>query len=628
MGGRNGNVWARIAAWFTMVAHVRAPLVRWGALALLASVWLWAGYNGWMLQDGGEDQVVTRQDAIYRTIGALTVQGDYSSVSNNSHLELARFAGLAVPLVGLIFAFSGQLGRSLAQLFHGGAADHVVIAGEGLAALCLARSCVRADDVVVVIGRSFPEETLWALRKAGVMVIEGDPANLDALRSARAAAAAHVVALVEDDTANLRIEAGVRAYAARRPRKRPLTVHVGLRSPVLLQEAREMRRLMQAAPDAPPPASPPVEARPFSLDEIAARLLLQHEGPTILTVGERQRHARPHLVVFGFDDAAEAVAVRVLMGLWSVRFDDPCVTVVTPDAQSARERFEARYPQARAHDVWKADIEFQSFDWRGRAIDEATLEAIAATRGAATAIVVSTGADADNIALALGVQRACNAGLAHADGTALWPSPIYLKEVSESEFSRQFAAGDRTPDVDDAYIQAFGAYEQVATRALIIDGALDQGAAMAHDFYQRGAARRADVALRELEAVRRSWSDVGETYRNANRASADHAVLKLWDAGWIPADRDGEAEAAAPVIAEEQIAKLARREHDRWTAERLLAGWRPGEKRNNRLMIHPNITAWDNLTPAEQDKDADQVRAAVTLARALHTQGFKRRAEA
>jgi hypothetical protein len=60
-------------------------------------------------------------------------------------------------------------------------------------------------------------------------------------------------------------------------------------------------------------------------------------------------------------------------------------------------------------------------------------------------------------------------------------------------------------------------------------------------------------------------------------------------------------------------------------AERLVSGWRPtasGEKRNNDLMIHDKLIAWDALSEADKQNDVVQVRAAIDVARATHKHGF------
>jgi len=611
MASRYGDFWAMRAAGFTKLAHQRKPLVKWAIILVLALSWAAFGLAGWRAQD------LPFTDAIYQTIGALTMAGGYERAASDPtlSLEIARFAGLLLTVVGLLFGFSGAVGRSVARLFMMGASRHVVIAGESVAALALARSCRSAGDAVVLIARGLVPETAWSLRQTGVILIEGDAAHVDALKSARAQTAAHVVTLSEDDTENLRVEATLRVLPIRHARR--LAAHVAIGSPLLLMEAREMRMLAEREKGPVSRKSKSrgvIDPRPFSLDEIAARTLVVTYAPDILDLAERQQRERLHIVVFGFDATAEAVALRVLMSLWSARFGAPRVTVVAPDAEDARARFVARYPQASAHAIWRADIEFVALDWTRRALDGEYLEGLEASRGLVCATVVSTGSDAQNIQLALGLLRTANS-------RGLCLAPIYMKEVTQSEFSRQFADGDRTPDVLDAYIQAFGAVEAVATRALVVEGILDKGAAIAHRLYEKNMMRR-DVDMRELEAVKRGWDDVAETYRNANRAVSDAALVKLWDAGWRPApSRGGEVH---PVIPQDMLDRLSEIEHGRWMAERLLSGWRPGA-RNNKLMTHDNITPWSELNDELRSRDTDQVRAAAKVARALHPDGFVRR---
>ena len=60
--------------------------------------------------------------------------------------------------------------------------------------------------------------------------------------------------------------------------------------------------------------------------------------------------------------------------------------------------------------------------------------------------------------------------------------------------------------------------------------------------------------------------------------------------------------------------QLAEMEHNRWMAERLLAGWRyaPGTK-NLDTKTSPSLVPWEQLPAIEQDKDRDTIRNIPTL---------------
>lgn len=605
MAQKYANVWSRAAASLTALSHTQAGVFRWGVLIVLTAIWFVGGFYLW--------RDLPPSEAFYRTFSAVSMWDEYFN-ANEPMREVVRYAALAAPVVGLLFAFSGQLGRSLARIFNLGAARHVVIAGDSAAALSLAQDCRKRKDSVILIADGLAEETALGLRRKGVIVLEGDATQVETLRTARAHHAAHVVAYEPDDTANLQVEAAVRRLVGDARRKPPIGVHVATRSAMLLKEAREMRSAQMRKKRATPP---PIDPKPFSLEEMAARALVQKEGPALLSLAQQLGQQRLHFVFFGFDAAGEAVAERILMSLWSAHFDAPRLTVLSPDPQAMEAGFKARHREAFANPAaWTADIAFLPFDWNLASVGAEVLDTVEQARGKATAIVVSTGSDPGNIHLSIALKRLCNSGLR-------WPVPIYMRETSQSEFSQQYAKGDDTPELD-AYLLAFGAHQINSTRQRVIDGALDQGAAVAHEHYSKGLAKKDTLSMRELQAAMKDWSDVLETYRAANRAVADAAMVKVWDAGFRPAAK-GEKGETAIAVPPDLIDKMAQREHDRWMAERLMSGWRPtaaGETRNNDLMIHDKIVGWDQLNDNDRNNDVVQVRAAMDVARMMHKDGF------
>jgi hypothetical protein len=84
----------------------------------------------------------------------------------------------------------------------------------------------------------------------------------------------------------------------------------------------------------------------------------------------------------------------------------------------------------------------------------------------------------------------------------------------------------------------------------------------------------------------------------------------------------------SPAAPSDMMEAMARREHDRWIAERLLSGWRPtapGEQRNNDLMAHDKLAPWAAMNEADKTNDVVQVRAAMDVARMMHKDGFVKR---
>lgn len=95
--------------------------------------------------------------------------------------------------------------------------------------------------------------------------------------------------------------------------------------------------------------------------------------------------------------------------------------------------------------------------------------------------------------------------------------------------------------------------------------------------------------------------------KRTNLSAAMHAPVKLAVAG-MRLVADGEGTARAPEWPE----ILQEMEHNRWTAERLLTGWRFG-KRDDEQMQRLQLVAWRDLPKSEMRKDEEQKRAVMSF---------------
>jgi hypothetical protein len=122
-----------------------------------------------------------------------------------------------------------------------------------------------------------------------------------------------------------------------------------------------------------------------------------------------------------------------------------------------------------------------------------------------------------------------------------------------------------------------------------------------------------------------AWQLLSEPLRRANIRAADHLPAKLWSLGF---DIDGLLPGQIPAFdqaakdwllgglggmpapqAAAAIAALARLEHDRWSIERKLDGWSYAPVRDDARRHHPLLVPWQELSPDQKAKDAEQVMA-------------------
>jgi hypothetical protein len=107
------------------------------------------------------------------------------------------------------------------------------------------------------------------------------------------------------------------------------------------------------------------------------------------------------------------------------------------------------------------------------------------------------------------------------------------------------------------------------------------------------------------EPVYGVWATLSEQTRRSNRNQADMIPLKLRAIGCdaIPFAE----EHAEYKLSEEDIEVLARIEHNRWAADKRLAGYERGP-RNDELKTHPDLQLYDALEEDVKDKDRDPAR--------------------
>jgi hypothetical protein len=122
---------------------------------------------------------------------------------------------------------------------------------------------------------------------------------------------------------------------------------------------------------------------------------------------------------------------------------------------------------------------------------------------------------------------------------------------------------------------------------------------------------------RQPAPFNRPWAELPETARNANRITADHFEVKMRSLGYSIVSKEAPAE---PVLLQsEQLELLARMEHDRWWADRVLDGWTLNAVRDNKRKYHPNLVPYDELTEPIKQLDRDSVLQMIEI---LDSEGY------
>lgn len=550
-----GNVASWLAARMLRLGHPRSQLPRTVLLIGLIILWLIMGAIGWSewtQRSGGCSGFCAERpsDFPYLTLWLLTPQGDVAGANVPLTLDLSRYFGAAIPLLGIAFLIARQVGDALAEsLTQAWAADHLVILGDGPQG-AEAAEAARADGAaVVLIDPGIGEAQAEDLNQLGVLVLRDD---LDvAARKAALKRARRVVVVGTDVTHNLALA----GRAGERLEGDQADLHVQIEDEDVLEMMRQSAAAHAGAGPAP---------RPFSLAAAAARAANED-----LRLWDRDKGL--HVASVGSGPFSQAMVRQAISLGWRVGRPPPRVTLWDPTGQ-VRDRWTRMAPGALedlsgVYDSPPFQIVFSAAPSIGTFLSETS--------------------DADAWVVEHDVGEACAAALM---ASRLSPAPMVVVSGDRD-------LGDALPGVHTAVSGFAGGLE----RAILPE--VDLRAQRLHGAYEaRGRDGYIEIGS-EASGVR--WSILPESLWSANRAAASHIPVKLTDADTAGAD---------PRDDRELLERMAEIEHERWCAERLLNGWRPGE-RDNRLKLHPGLTGWQHLDEPTRQKDRDGVIDAFRVSR-------------
>jgi len=145
-------------------------------------------------------------------------------------------------------------------------------------------------------------------------------------------------------------------------------------------------------------------------------------------------------------------------------------------------------------------------------------------------------------------------------------------------------------------------FSRLVIRDVLLGSAREIIAKAIHEKYRRN---QQDKKVTDDPAMQ-PWEKLGEDFKESNRQQADQIPEKLrsikCDFSQVTDRQPVEFE-----FTKEEVESLAEIEHDRWMAERQLAGWRYGAVRDDKRKTSPYLIPWSDLADDVKQWDRDTV---------------------
>jgi hypothetical protein len=152
-------------------------------------------------------------------------------------------------------------------------------------------------------------------------------------------------------------------------------------------------------------------------------------------------------------------------------------------------------------------------------------------------------------------------------------------------------------------LRIFPFLERTCTVAVVDAGTREQLARAVHEQYLADTTDTGGAS-----DLRRPWDDLADDQRDPSRRRVDGVVGDLDSLGYslAPLRRWG-----APVVelTNDELDRLAEREHQRWRTEREAAGWTWAATRDNVAKHNPLLVAWSDLSDDARRQNVDAARA-------------------
>ncbi|MFO7550059.1 MAG: NAD-binding protein [Haliea sp.] len=585
-----------------------------GLLAVLAYLMACAGFAEVMMF-GPDAAAHTWWDVGSASLQLFVFETSDATAHWPLHLQIARALAPMVVLYTAASAVWKVVNQEVALyglLFR--KRRFIVVCGIGETGYRIARDyCLNSDKRVIVID-SNPHNALAAeLENYGAIVIYGNAMDPLVLMKAQVVFAKELFLCTSDDKANIAIAKNADRLTRRlRPRdiermrqiaKRhelPIageTPHLGLRC-FLCVDTPDIYEVF-AAHSFFETNTERFAIRLFNRRETIARNIFRNCAPDLYYRPASTDDRRIHILFIGFEALVREMILQTALTAHYTDFRLPLVTVLCPpDTEPRIGRFLHRYP----HLLQTVEIRFFHDD--PMTVSEEKWREMQA-QVPFSVCYVGMQQDVEGILSARRLNRLRRlGGMAPLNFVVCLNQQNYLAEIIDDDFLP--IALDKSLLPEHEPIEYFETLDETISIDVVVNEALDVLARTLHNAYLRSQTNQGVDAAQNASVI--SWSDLPAHKKKANQHAAAHVDVKLRICGCIAYGAEAAPAAVRFPPDAETLEALAQLEHRRWMADKYLAGYSFGPRRDEDRMLHPDLIPWEQLTDTDKEKDRENIR--------------------
>lgn len=339
--------------------------------------------------------------------------------------------------------------------------------------------------------------------------------------------------------------------------------------------------------------------RLFNRRETIARNIFRVCAPDLYYRPTTRANEPMHILFIGFEALVREMILQAALTAHYTDFRLPRITVLCESNNKIRvERFRHRYPHLDKtidlHFVYTDPMTITPQTWREMQ-----------TSTPFNVCYVALRHDVESILSARRLNRLRrHDGLAPLNFVVCLNQQNFLAEIIDDDFDPIIEDKINLPDYEP--IEYFEALDETISIDIIVNEALDAMARTLHNAYLNTQLASGGSSRHNASVI--PWSDLPVHKKKANQHAAAHMDVKLRIANCVAVSIDAEEPEAYFPPDELMMELLAQLEHRRWMADKYLAGYSFGEKRDEDRMLHPDLIPWEELTEEDKEKDRANIR--------------------
>jgi hypothetical protein len=546
-------------------------------------------------------------DVLYRAFQLLILHGVHQPGVIPWQLHVGRILGAALLFTAGFIAFVRFFRDELLvfRLRLPWRKNHVVVCGLGDLGLRLALDARRRGKFVVAI-ENHRAVAIEQAHRNGILVFPGDACDPTVLHKARLERAEFVVAACPEDQTNVAIAAQVgRLLPAALHRESPLVCRLLINDP-------KLREVLERQPIFPGTSSPyaaggksnyRINFHDLNLHDLIVRQCFRRYALDFHEI-RKDHDTVVHLVVAGLGDLGKNLALYSAgIGHFANEVGKNVkIRITVADRQAPAWVAEQKQRCPELDNLCELRSLQTDRDDPNLISGLAALCCDAEKQKELVSYAICFEKDLkceDRENLRIGLELSQRTAACSVVQTLIYQS-------SRCGFAALFPANGRGRGLHPR-LQAFGMVEDVYTWDVLLHESEDRIASAIHEKYRIEQEKK---GVPEVENPR--WQHLREDFRKSSRLAADHIPIKLRALGY----HIEPLHAGKPRIeqfTEDEVELLAAMEHNRWIAERRLAGWVWGPETIREKKISRALVDWAKLPASEMQKDGEQVREIIGI---------------